>query len=419
MTAAPDQLDVRVRNPNLISLDEACQRAASYVTTIDRFEQVSLVDALDRVLAERVFARIALPPFDQSAMDGYAFAASSINKIETELAIVSRITAGADSPSLPAGAAARIFTGAPIPSGADSVVMQEHVRREGSRVTIDGPVRAGSNIRRRGEDIAKGETLLEAGQRLDARHLALLAAQGVSSVGVFHRPRIVIVSTGDELRQPGELLGEASIYDSNRSMLLALARRAGLDAIDGGFIPDNAKAMADRLSALADGADMIVTTGGASTGEEDHAAAALAASGASFEILSIALKPGKPAVIGRFGNSTYLGLPGNPVSALVAWLTVGSAMVAALCGMKPHRRLGCSMTTISTFERKPGRTEFVPGRLVSTEEGPRVEILGRGGSARLKPLIYADGLAEIAASAGNVSPGDSVIFHPFRSGFAT
>src|SRR5450432_1913129 len=419
MTAAPDQLDVRVRNPKLISLDEACQRAASYVTAIDRREQVPLVDALERVLAEQVCALVALPPFDQSAMDGYAFSASSINKIETELAIVSRITAGADSPSLPAGAAARIFTGAPIPSGADTVVMQEHVRREGLRVTVDGPVRAGSNIRRRGEDIAKGEILLEVGQRLDARHLALLAAQGVSSAGVFHRPRIIIVSTGDELRQPGELLGEASIYDSNRPMLLALARRGGLDAIDGGFIPDNAKAMAARLSALAGGADMIVTTGGASTGEEDHAAAALAASGASFEILSIALKPGKPAVIGRFGNSAYLGLPGNPVSALVAWLTVGSAMVASLCGMKPHRRLGCSMRTISTFERKPGRTEFVPGRLVSTEEGPRVEILGRGGSARLKPLIHADGLAGIAASAGNLNPGDPVLFHSFRSGFAT
>jgi molybdopterin molybdotransferase len=419
MTAAPAQLDVRVRSPKLISLDEACQRAASYVTAIDRCDRVFLVDALDRVLAEQVCALVALPPFDQSAMDGYAFAASSINRIATEITIVSRVAAGTNSATVPAGAAARIFTGAPIPPGADTVVMQEHVRREGLRVTIDGPVRAGSNIRRCGEDIAKGETLLEVGQRLDALHLALLAAQGISSVGVFHRPRIVIVSTGDELRQPGQLLGEASIYDSNRPMLLALASRAGLDAVDGGFIPDNAEVMADRLSALADGADMIVTTGGASTGEEDHAAAALAANKASFEILSIALKPGKPAIVGRFGNSAYLGLPGNPVSALVAWLTVGSAMVAALCGRKPHRRLGCSMTTISAFERKPGRTEFVPGRLVSTEAGPCVEILGRGGSARLKPLIHADGLAEIEATAGNISPGDSVVFHAFRSGFAT
>ena len=419
MTAAQNELDVSVGDARLISLEEACQRAARYVTPIHRSETVSIVDALDRVLAEKICARIALPPFDQSAMDGYALAACTIDKIETELPIASRITAGASSPLLPIGAAARIFTGAPIPRGADTVVMQEHVRRHGLCVWVDGPVRQGSNIRRRGEDIAKGEALLQIGQRLDARHLALLAAQGFANIEVFHQPRIAVASTGDELRQPAETLGEAAVFDSNRPMLLALARRAGFDAIDGGSIPDDAEAMALRLSALADISDMVVTTGGASVGEEDHSAAALAASGASFEVLKIALKPGKPAVVGRFPRAAYLGLPGNPVSALVVWFTVGGAMVAALGGTNPHRRLGCSMKTISTFERRPGRTEFVPGRLVSTDEGVWVEILGRGGSARLKPLIRADGLAEIAASAGSLSPGDSVLFHTFRSGFAT
>jgi molybdopterin molybdotransferase len=419
MTASQSELDVYVKEPRLISLDEACERAARHVTPMDRCDGVSLLDALDRVLAEQIFARIALPPFDQSAMDGYAFAASSIGRIETELKIVSRVAAGGISAPLPAGTAARIFTGAPIPRGADTVVMQEHVRRDGSRLKIEDPIRPGSNVRRRGEDIAKGESLLHAGQRLDARHLALLAAQGFSTIQALQRPRVVIVSTGDELRQPGETLGEAGVYDSNRTMLLALARRAGLDAIDGGHIPDNAQAMALRLSALAEVSDMVVTTGGASIGEEDHSAAALAANGSSVEVLKIAIKPGKPAVVGRIAHAAYLGLPGNPVSALVAWLTLGSAMIAKLCGMRPQRRLGYSMTTVSTFERKAGKTEFVPGRLVSTIEGLCVEILGRGGSARLKPLIHADGLAEIAASAGNLNPGDPVLFHSFRSGFAT
>ena len=419
MSVSLSDPDVRARAPALISLDEACERAAHYVTPIDRHEGVSLLDALDRVLAEQIFARIALPPFDQSAMDGYAFAASSIDQIGTELKIASRIAAGGSSAPLPPGTAARIFTGAPIPRGADTVVMQEHVRRDGWSLKIDDPIRHGSNVRRRGEDIAEGESLLTAGQRLDARHLALLAAQGFSTVEVLQWPRVVIVSTGDELRQPGEALGEAGVYDSNRTMLLALARRAGLYAIDGGHIPDNAQTMALRLSALSEMSDMVVTTGGASIGEEDHSAAALAASGSSVEVLKIAIKPGKPAVVGRIARAAYLGLPGNPVSALVAWLTVGSAMIAKLCGMRPQRRLGYSMTTVSIFERKAGKIEFVPARLVSTTDGVSVEILGRGGSARLKPLIHADGLAEIAASAGSLSPGDQVLFHSFRSGFAT
>jgi len=419
MTAVLPELDVCARDQSLITLDEACRRAALYVTPLDRREDISIADALGRVLVGQVQARIALPPFDQSAMDGYAFAASSIRGISTELHVASRIAAGSPPPPLVAGEAARVFTGAPIPEGADTIVMQEHVQRRGSCVIIDGPIRPGSNLRRRGEDIAEGEALLEAGQRLDARHLAVLAAQGFSRIQVLARPRVAIVSTGDELRQPGEALGAASIFDSNRPMLLALARQAGLDAIDGGSVPDDARAIAVRLSALADIADLVVTTGGASVGEADHSAAALAESGASFETLRMALKPGKPAVVGRLKRAAYLGLPGNPVSALVSWLTVGNAMIARLCGRKPGRRTGTPMTIVSTFERKPGRTEFVPARIRTTDAGPRLEILGRGGSARLKPLIQADGLAEIAPSSGGLNPGDSVHFHPFQGGLLT
>jgi molybdopterin molybdotransferase len=419
MTDALREIDVCAKDQSLVTLDEACRRAALYVTPLDRREGIPVPDGLGRILAERINARMALPPFDQSAMDGYAFAASSIRGIATELQIVSRITAGSRPPPLIAGEAARVFTGAPIPDGADTVVMQEHVLRHGFRVTVDGPVRPGSNLRRRGEDIEEGEPLLEAGQRLDARHLAVLSAERFSQVQVLSRPRIAIVSTGDELRQPGEVLGEASIFDSNRPMLLALARQAGFDAIDGGSVADDTRAIGHRLLALADIADLVATSGGASVGEADHSAAALAESGASFETLMMALKPGKPAVVGRIGRAAYLGLPGNPVSALVSWLTVGNAMLARLCGMKPGHRAGSPMTIVSTFERRPGRTEFVPARLLASGAGPRLEILGRGGSARLKPLIQADGLAEIAASAGSLNPGDSVLFHPFQSGLLT
>jgi molybdopterin molybdotransferase len=350
-------------------------------------------------------------------MDGYAFAAASIEKVETELPVVARITAGARAPDLPFGSAARIFTGSPIPAGADTVVMQEHAQRRGSQVVVEGPIRKGSNIRRRGEDIGEGEILLEVGHRLGPHHIALLAAQGIANISVRKPPRVAIVSTGDELRQPGESLGDASIYDSNRPMLLALARQAGLDAIDGGYIPDNPDAIATRLLALAGAADLIVTTGGASVGDSDHSGAALASSNAPFEVLKMAVKPGKPAVVGNLAGAAYLGLPGNPVAALVSWLTLGNAMIAALSRASWKRRRGTPLAVISTFERRPGRNEFVPARIIISAGGARLEILGRGGSARLKPLIHADGLAEIAVDKGTVNPGDMVQFHAFRESF--
>jgi molybdopterin molybdotransferase len=417
MAAELTESNVPSNKPETISLSEACARAAAHAKPIEGLERIPIVDALGRVLAGEVRALIALPRFDQSAMDGYALAASSLTLIETKLAVVSRIPAGDSSGPLPIGAAARIFTGAPIPEGADTVVMQEHVLRTESQIIVDGPIRKGSNVRRRSEDIAEGETLLGRGQRLDVQHLALLSAQGYSHVEVLRRQRIAFVSTGDEIRRPPESLGETSVYDSNLPMLMALARRTGLEPHDGGCVPDNVEAIARRLAALAATFDLVVTIGGASVGEADHSASAAAANGSSFERLKIAVKPGKPALVGRIGQAVYLGLPGNPVSCLVSWLFLGNAIVGALDGVKPKRPTGYLMELISNFSHKPGRTEFAPARVVSMEYGPRIEILGRGDSARLKPLIDAHGLAEISSESGDLSIADRVLFHPFRDGF--
>jgi len=405
--------DLCADDRRLISIDEACRRTASHAMAIEGSECVQVVEAVDRVLAVDLSARIALPRFEQSAMDGYAFAAADASTITTSLKIVSCVAAGSIGEEVPAGSAARVLTGAPIPRGADTVIMQEHVTRAGSSVRIEGPVRPGSNVRRRGEDICQGELLLRAGQRLAPHHIALLAAQGMSEVRVGRRPRIAVVSTGNELRQQGEALGAASVFDSNRPMLLSLMRQARLDARDGGLVHDSAGALARHLCQLAEGCDLIVTTGGASEGDEDHLAKALALCEASFETLRLALKPGKPAVAGHLGRTAYLGLPGNPVAALVSWLLLGNALVATLSGLKPRRAIGYPMRLASGFQHKPGRTEFAPARTV----GGRVEILGRGGSARLKPMIHADGLAEIASSAGELDAGEYVLFHPFGGGF--
>ena len=370
--------EARSREEELISLDEACRRAAAHAEIIQRVERVALIDAIDRVLAEDMRAAIALPPFDQSAMDGYAFATASVQRIGAELPVALRVAAGRPAPALPNGAAARVFTGSPVPAGADTVVMQEHVVRKGDCIVLDGLPRSGSNIRCHGEDIAAGERMLRAGQRLGPHHIALLAAQGLEAVSVRHAPRILILSTGDELRQPGEALVEASIYNSNRPMLLAMARQPGFTVFDGGCIPDSREAIADRLADFAGAVDLVVSTGGASVGEADHSAAALARSKAVFEVMRMAVRPGKPAIVGRLNRAAYLGLPGNPVAALVSWLTLGSAMIAAMSGTPWRRGRGVEVAVVSRFERMPGRVEFAPARLVSTEVGVRLEILGRG-----------------------------------------
>jgi molybdopterin molybdotransferase len=201
-------------------------------------------------------------------------------------------------------------------------------------------------------------------------------------------------------------------------MLLGLIRQAGHVGIDGDWVPDKPSAMAERLRELAALADLVITSGGASVGEKDHAASAVTMAGGQAQILKIALKPGKPAVVGSVGTAAYLGLPGNPVSSLVSWLILGQAMLAALEGRPVRQRLGCPMRTVSSFNRRAGRTEFVPARLVEREAGAGVEILGKGGSARLRPLVEADGLAEIGASNAGLIPGDPVLFHPFRDGFS-
>lgn len=411
--------DLCSEGTGLITIDEACAKAASYARQISATEDVPIHFVGGRTLAEEIVARLAMPAFDHSAMDGYALAlGGGMLPAGARVRVEARIAAGGAGSQISQGAAARIFTGAPLPAATDAVLMQEHGSRDGDHLVLNRMVRPGDNIRRRGEDIEEGEPLLAPGVRLDARHVALLAAQGRARVAVQRRPRVAVISTGNELRQPGTSLTEGTIYDSNRPMIMTLAAEAGLEVVDGGPVPDNARAIAEAVRALAMECDLVLSTGGTSVGEEDHSAAAMAHVGSAFETLKIALKPGKPAVVGRIAHATYLGLPGNPVSALVSWLLLGGAITAAMEGRPVGRRAGCPMPAASRFERRPGRMEFAPARIVAGGTGSALEIIGRGGSARLRPLVEADGLAEIHPLHAPVEPGERVIFHPFRDGFA-
>lgn len=400
----------------LISVDDARRRARSFMRPVAAIQRVPLDAAAGRILAKPIFARIENPRFDQSAMDGYALRGEDAAQGRTTWQIAGRIAAGGPNVAAGEGMALRIFTGAPLPAGFDTVIMQEHVKRDGDRITLSHPVMTGANIRRRGEDIALDSLLLAQGQFLDARHVALLAGQGLGEVDVFARVRVAVMSTGDELRQIGQELDDSAIYDSNRQAIMALARAAGADVIDGGAVADSPTVIAGRLSELIGSADLIVTTGGASVGEEDHCAEAFQYSGGHLENLKIAMKPGKPAIVGRCGPSAYLGLPGNPIAAIVVWWLLGETMLQAAQGCGSASPPFQLLPSKAEFAHKPGRTEFVPARLAQGPDGIMAEIIGRGGSARLLPLIQADGFVEIPADQGSIQSGDLLRFRSFFGG---
>ncbi len=413
-TAEADSCSAKI---GLRTLEEACRIAASYVLSELSVELLGVESALGRLLGGDVHARVPLPPFDQSAMDGYAIRASDVWAGSTSLPIASRFAAGDAARPVGLGHAARVFTGAPLPPGFDTVVMQEHVRMLDSAVVVEGPVRPGSNVRRRGEDCHVGQRLLQMGARLEARAIAMLAAQGLHHISVRRRPRIAVISTGNELQQPGGELGEAAVYDSNRPMLIALAQQAGADVVDGGRAGDDPAEIAGLLAGVSSSCDLVVTTGGVSVGDEDHSAAALSRAEAEFTPLRIALKPGKPAIVGRLGRSAYLGLPGSPNAALVGWLTLGGAMLAAMNGRSFDLAPKLHLPLAHSHQRFPGRREFIPARVLQTAAGPRLEFVSKAGSGRLLPLLAADGFADLPYDAQRIEPGELVGFHPFTAAF--
>ncbi|BDA85718.1 molybdopterin molybdenumtransferase MoeA [Aureimonas sp. SA4125] len=393
--------------------------AAALVTeglaAIQGTEVVTLDAAAGRILAEAVVAPRSLPPFDHSAVDGYALALRPSAEQADRFKVVGRVPAGRPMQSEVApGNAVRIFTGAALPAGCDTVVMQEHAEVADGFVVPRRSYRAGDNIRLAGEDVAAGVTILPEGLLLDARHLALLAASGLSSVVVRRRLRIAVISTGTELRAPGEDLCEGAIYDSNRIMLLALLRHPAVDLVDGGIIADEGAAIVAAIDRAARSADLVVTSGGVSVGEEDLVRSSVEAAGGSLLALRIGMKPGKPLAFGRLGRAAILGLPGNPLAAMIGFLVVAKPLVSRLVGLSPT---GLRIrSAVAGFDRDvtPGRMEFAPASIIRnpSPDRPVVDTLGRGGSARLLPLSMADGFCVIPADVQTVRQGDAVGFVP-------
>lgn len=395
-----------------IDFDAALRRVLDLVDRKLPAEAVPLDACAGRVLREPVTARVDLPPFDQSAMDGYAIRTATL--VPGAVAPITGRTAAGEPPArLASGGVHRILTGAPLPEGADAVIAQEHVHRDGDLMTLRAVPPAGTNIRRRGEDIRAGTTLVYPGTMLDWRHMAVLASQGVSAVQAARRPRIALLSSGRELCAAGRDLAPGQIHDSNTPMLAALLTAWGAVVRPVPIVADNAAAMRAALRAAADGVDLVLTTAGISVGDEDHVREALDALGGDLSVLTVAMKPGKPLAAGRLGPALFVGLPGNPQAALAGAVGFVRPLLARLTDARPPTPLWISADF--ALRRKPGRTEFILARLVRRGDAFVATRTGSDGSGRLAPLLSADGFVMLPASTAHVAPGDVVPFVPFQS----
>ena len=376
-------------------------------------QTVSTFDALGRVLASGVRSALDVPPADNTSMDGYALRAADVPAAGTVLQVSQRIPAGVVGTVLAAGTAARIFTGAQVPEGADAVVMQEECEARGDAVAIHTVPRAGQWVRRRGEDVRHGDVVLAAGTRLTPQALGLAAAVGAAELSVMRRPRVALFSTGDELVMPGEPLKPGAIYNSNRFTLRALIQAMGCDCNDLGIVPDRLDATRAALRLAAEGCDLIVTSGGVSVGEEDHLRPAVQAEG-RIDLWQIAIKPGKPLAFGEVnradGSAAFIiGLPGNPVSSFVTFMLLVRPVLLRLQGCPDGPPRSTPMRADFDWLRADKRREFL--RAKRNAQGG-LDLFANQSSGVLTSAVWADGLIDNPPSQA-IRAGDVVAFIPF------
>jgi molybdopterin molybdotransferase len=393
-------------------LDVALDTLAARLTPVVGHEVVPLASALGRVLAADAPARVAVPGFDNSAVDGYAVRhADLIAGAMTRLPVAGRIAAGARSVSaLPPGEAARIFTGAPMPEGADTVFMQEDVTLEGDRVELPPGLKPGANRRFAGEDFRLGAPLVAAGTRLRPQHLAALAAGGYGAVEVFKPLRVAVFSTGDEVVDAtAGTLPSGAQYDANRPMLLGLLAARGMVARDLGILPDRAEVIAEALASAAQDCDAILTSGGVSTGEEDHVKSALERAG-RLDFWRLAIKPGRPIAMGTIGGASFLGMPGNPAAVFVTFARFVGPVLDRLAGAIPNRPRPMPVIAGFGYAKKADRREYVRVSL-EARDGAMVAIrFPRDGAALISSLTETEGLVELDEATLRVAPGDRLAF---------
>lgn len=410
-------------NGPLLPVAEVERLIGERVAPVNGRETVTLRQAVGRVLAEDIVAPLNLPPFDNSAVDGYAVRAADLeSERESRLAIVDRVAAGhAAGRALKTGEAIRIFTGAPMPAGADTVFMQEDCRIDADAIIVPPGLKRGANRRLAGEDVRAGAVALPCGRRLSARHVALAAALGLTTLAVRRRVRIALFSTGDEIVEPGSKLPPAALYDSNRYLLAGLIGRLGADVTDLGILADDRQKLARALTAAAIDHDLVLTSGGVSTGEADHVRAALESIG-SIVFWRLAIKPGRPVAMGVIRGSNkgdgtaFVGLPGNPVAVFVTFARVARPLLLRLAGALAEPLTALPARAAFSYRKRKGRREYVRVALRAGADGV-VEVFkhAQDGAGVLTSLTETDGLAELNEDVTTIEPGTTVGFLPYAS----
>jgi molybdopterin molybdotransferase len=404
----------------LMTLEAAQDLLAERLTAVTGTESVALIDSLGRVLAGDVVSPVSVPPHDNSAVDGYAVRFEDLSREgDTVLPIVARIAAGdgAGRPD-PCGTAVRIFTGAPMPPGFDTVMMQEDCREQSGpgvlgSVLIQPGIKRGANLRKAGEDVMAGSVILAAGRRLRPQDVGLLAAVGSTAVTVRTPLRVAIISTGNELVEPGSPLAPGAIYDANRFTLSALIRQMGGRVTDFGILRDNPVELKQVLETAAKSHDLIVTTGGVSTGEEDHVKGAVEASG-GLHFWRLAIKPGRPVALGQVRSVPFVGLPGNPVAAMITFFCLARPLIQLLGGETVTGPTLFRVRSDFDYKKKEGRREFVRvclrrdpgGTLVATK-------FPRDGAGILSSMVGSDGLVVLSEEITRLERGSMVEYMPF------
>ena len=410
-------------NGPLLPVAEAEQLIGARVTPVSGEELVPLRAALGRILSTSLIAPVDLPPFDNSAVDGFAVCAEDIDGArERRLAIVDRVAAGqVATRAVKSGEAVRIFTGAPMPPGADTVFMQEDCRIDGTHVVVPPGLSRGANRRLAGEDIRAGAVALPAGRRLSAQDVALGAALGLTTIEVRRRVRVALFSTGNEIAEPGSPLSDATLYDSNRYLLAAAVARFGAEVTDLGILRDEPKALARAIAAAAVDHDLVLTSGGVSTGEADYVRSAVESIG-RIVFWRVAIKPGRPVAMGVIpGGETgeaaaFVGLPGNPVAVFVTFIRVVRPLLLRLAGALPEPLVAMPARAVFAYKKRKGRREYVRVTLRKGADGMIDAVkFPQDGAGVLTSLTQTDGLAELGEEVTNIEPGAIVGFLPYAS----